>query len=678
MSLNGMGFKNRGEIMSLILGIDTGGTYTDGVIVEYGDKKILHKAKSLTTREDLTIGIENCMKNLDFTDFEDISLVSLSTTLATNAIVEGKGRKTGVILIGDCPEGKLPSNDITVLDGKFDIKGRVIKNLKEKQVEDAIEKFRDTVDAIAISGYASVRNPEHELYVKSKVREMLNLPVACGHELTSSLGFYERTITSILNASLIPIIVELIDATKTVLRKYDINVPIMIVKGDGSLMHESLAAEKPIETILSGPAASIIGGIFLTDQDDAIIMDMGGTTTDIAILTEGVVRKRREGAKVGGWLTRVEAAEIFTFGIGGDSYLHFNMEGQLEIGPQKVWPLCVLGKRYPHLSDELEMFREKEEYQSCSAQKTDCFMLVKTREKLELSQLEMEIIKILEERPHSLFYIAHKLGRDPDYLDLQPLINARVIARISLTPTDILHVEGRYNKWDKRIAEIGVNIFAERLNQSISEFLDNINKFITNKLCIACLQSQDDYKNQSFNFIGEEDLTYSINNVFNNEGELGVLANNILEKPIVAVGAPVSAWMHKVRERLNTSLMIPEHSEVANAVGAAVGQVMETVEVLIRPDQTTKRFIVHAPWSRESFTDLETAVKYAISGAKKYVATTVKGAMRNSYNVNVFDNREDIYTEAFTTNNEDTYVETRIKVIAIGKPSLKVSFVERN
>lgn len=664
--------------MSLILGIDTGGTYTDGVIVEYRDKKILHKAKSLTTREDLTIGIEKCMRNLNFSDFKKISLVSLSTTLATNAIVEGKGRKTGVILIGDWPKGKLPSDNIALLDGKFDIKGRVIKNLGEQQVRDAIEQFRDKVDAIAISGYASVRNPEHELYVKSKVREMLNIPVACGHELTSSLGFYERTVTSILNASLIPIIVELINATKTVLRKYDINVPIMIVKGDGSLMHESLATEKPIETILSGPAASIIGGIFLTDQNDAIIMDMGGTTTDIAILTEGVVRKRREGAQVGGWLTRVEAAEIFTFGIGGDSYLHFNMEGQLEIGPQKVWPLCVLGKRYPHLSDELETFRKKEEYQFCSAQKTDCFMLVKSPEKLELSQLEMEIIKILEERPHSLFYIAHKLDKDPDHLGLQPLVDMGVIARISLTPTDLLHVEGRYNQWDKRIAEIGVNIFAERLHQSISEFLDMANEFITNKLCIACLQSHDDFENQSFNFIGKKDPAYLINNALNDEGELGLLAKNTLKRPIVAVGAPVSAWMHKVGEKLNTSLMIPEHSEVANAVGAAVGQVMETVEVLIRPDQVTKCFIVHAPWSRESFNDLETAVEYAISGAEKYVAATVEGAMSNSYHVNVLHNREDIYTEAFTSNTEDAYVETRIKVIAIGKPSLKVSFVEKN
>ncbi|MEK4535434.1 hydantoinase/oxoprolinase family protein [Peribacillus sp. FSL K6-1552] len=655
----------------MILGIDTGGTYTDGVIVEYGDKKILHKAKSLTTREDLTIGIEKCMRNLNFRDFGNISLVSLSTTLATNAIVEGKGCKTGVILIGDWPKGKLPSDNIVLLDGKFDIKGRVIKNLEGQQVGDAIEQFRGKVDAIAISGYASVRNPEHELYVKSKVREMLNIPVACGHELTSSLGFYERTVTSILNASLIPIIMDLINATKTVLQKYKINVPIMIVKGDGSLMHESLATEKPIETILSGPAASIIGGIFLTDQNDAIIMDMGGTTTDIAILMEGVVRKRREGAQVGGWLTRVEAAEIFTFGIGGDSYLHINMEGQLEIGPQKVWPLCVLGKRYPHLSEELETFRKKEEYQLCSAQKTDCFMLVKKPGKLELGQLEMEIIKILEERPHSLLYIAHKLDKNPDHLELQPLVDTGVIARISLTPTDILHAEGRYNKWDKRIAEIGVNIFAERLNQSIRKFLDMANEFITNKLCYACLLSLSEFENQSINFIDKTGPTY-----LRNKDQFGVLVKNTLKKPIVAVGAPVSAWMHKVSEKLNTSLMIPEHSEVANAVGAAVGQVMETVEVLIRPDQVTTCFIVHAPWSRESFNDLESSVEYAISGAKKYVAATVKGAMSNSYNVNVLQNREDIYTEAFTSNTEDTYVETRIKVIAIGKPSLKVSFVE--
>lgn len=654
--------------MSLIMGIDTGGTYTDGVIIQYSSKKILCKAKALTTKEDLTIGINKCIQSLNFTDFNKISLVSLSTTLATNAIVEGKNCRTGLILIGGRPDGELPADQLVILQGKFDIKGRTIENLDENEVLNSIEKFRGKVDAIAISGYASVRNPIHELYVKNKVREILGIPVACAHELTCSLGFYDRTITTILNASLIPIIDGLIGATKVVLQKNNISAPIMVVRGDGSLMQEAIAIDRPIETILSGPAASIIGGIFLTNSRNAIIMDMGGTTTDIANIQDGVVKIKKEGAKVGGWLTRVKAAEISTFGIGGDSYLHINMEGQLEVGPQKVWPLCVIGKKYPKLIDELENFNKKEGYMLCFAQKTDCFMLVKKPIMQELKQLDKDIINILEDGPHSIFYLSHKLGKDVDNLELHDLANTGVIERISLTPTDILHVEGRYSKWDKKIAEIGVKIFAEQLNLSVQEFLNMAKELITNKLCIACLQSLAEFENQNFNFMDNNGTSYLIEKGLRNAKRFELFdAKYSLKKPILALGAPAAGWMYKVSEKLNTTLMLPEHSEVANAVGAAVGPIMETVEALIRPDKATKCFIVYGPWERKCFDTLENAVEYAVSKAKKYVIT--KCPIDDFYDIQKV--RNDIYTDISVFNTKRIYVETRIKVIAVGKPSCR-------
>ncbi|MCG8483236.1 MAG: hydantoinase/oxoprolinase family protein, partial [Clostridia bacterium] len=195
--------------MALIMGIDTGGTYTDGVIVDPTCKRVLCKAKTFTTKHDLMTGISRCMDQLNDRDVKKVGLVCLSTTLATNAIVEGRGGKAGLLIIGKEPEDKLPVESWQLLRGRLDIKGNVKEDLKEDEIYEAIENLRDKVDAVAISGYASVRNSTHELKVKQMVHEQLDIPVVCAHELTSSLGFHHRTVTAALNAKLIPIISEL-------------------------------------------------------------------------------------------------------------------------------------------------------------------------------------------------------------------------------------------------------------------------------------------------------------------------------------------------------------------------------------------------------------------------------------------------------------------------------------
>ncbi|HYE68762.1 MAG TPA: hydantoinase/oxoprolinase family protein, partial [Anaerovoracaceae bacterium] len=307
--------------MQLVLGIDTGGTYTDSVILDMEKGKIVTKAKALTTKENLSIGVRDSLLNLDFIDYKKISMVSLSTTLATNAVVENKGGEAGLIIIGPKTDIEVPVMKKIFLTGGHDIHGIPLADLDLLQAEKAIREFQGKVDTIAISSYLSIRNPEHELQVRDLIQDLFDIPVVCAHQLTTSLGFFERTITAVLNAKLIPIIKDLNDSVKKVLGEFGIHAPFMMVKGDGCLMDERVAQEKPIETILSGPAASIIGATFLAKTENAVILDMGGTTTDIAIVEKGMPRLNQEGANVGNWLTRVQAAEISTFGLGGDSYL---------------------------------------------------------------------------------------------------------------------------------------------------------------------------------------------------------------------------------------------------------------------------------------------------------------------------------------------------------------------
>lgn len=326
--------------MAYILGIDTGGTYTDGVIYDEENRLVLSKGKALTTHENLHLGIADCLETLDSSLFPSLCQVNLSTTLATNAIVEGQGRPIALFLLGGRPEGKLPAEILKEIPGSFDIRGRQVTPLDEEAVAEAARLIKGRVEAVAISGFASIRNNRHETAARHIVKRMTGLPVVCAHELSSDLGYYDRTVTTALNARLLPVIFELLTAVKAVLAEKGLTLPLMVVTGNGSLVAEQVALERPIETVLSGPAASISGAMVLSGCQNGLILDMGGTTTDIAQVKNGRVKQNRQGAHVGGYHLHVSAARIHTCGLGGDSRIFLDGENRLQIGPQRVCPVC--------------------------------------------------------------------------------------------------------------------------------------------------------------------------------------------------------------------------------------------------------------------------------------------------------------------------------------------------
>lgn len=243
--------------MRLGLGIDTGGTYTDSVILDLDTKEIISRSKALTTHDDLLKGIVDSIDGLR--SHENIQLVSLSTTLATNSVVEGKGCRVGLLTIGKRIVPDLDVSSIGFVDGEFDMRGNIVTELDEMSATNLLNDMKGKVDSIAICGYLSVRYPEHENRLKGLASEILDVPVVCAHDLTSKLGFKERLNTAVMNASLIPEIIGLISSVKDALVEFDIDAPLMIVKGDGSVMSSDVAMERPIDTIMSGPASSQIG-----------------------------------------------------------------------------------------------------------------------------------------------------------------------------------------------------------------------------------------------------------------------------------------------------------------------------------------------------------------------------------------------------------------------------------
>lgn len=334
--------------MSYVIGIDTGGTYTDSVLLETvgtGSESVLKKAKAFTTHENLEIGIENSLNALQLTKHEinAVNKVVLSTTLATNAIVENKLCKTGLILIGERPNGKLATNEIEIVQGQVSIKGYVNINLNKKEVYDAIGRLYEKVEAIAVSGAASVKNPILEQEVKALVNERCDMPVICGHEFVNELGFIDRTNTVVINAGLVGIINRFISSIKCVLNKHDIKAPAFIVRGNGTLVSLDFIGTNPVETVLSGPAASLIGTVHLTNISNAVIADMGGTTTDIGIIKNKRVALSEGGAWIGGWNLKIKSAKLNTVGLGGDSQISI-IEGKIKVGPKRILPLCRGGE----------------------------------------------------------------------------------------------------------------------------------------------------------------------------------------------------------------------------------------------------------------------------------------------------------------------------------------------
>lgn len=332
--------KLKGNAMSqTVLGIDTGGTYTDAVLLDPSDVRVIAKAKSPTTREHLETCIMKSIEGLAINDPSVIDKVVLSTTLATNAIVEGEGRPTGLIIIGAPPKGELPTKFAAQIDGKVNIKGRIVEPVKSEQAEEAVKKIMSKVSAFAVSGMMSTRNAGLELQVKKIIEFITDMPVVCGHELSSQLGFHDRTVTTVLNASLIPIIREFTDSVRKALNGVGIDAPVYIVKGDGSLAVLDFIREKPIETILSGPASSMIGALALAKVKDGIVVDMGGTTTDSGIIENNTLALSPIGAKVGRWQTQVDSAKLFTFGLGGDTSI-VPKDGAPFLTEKRTLPSC--------------------------------------------------------------------------------------------------------------------------------------------------------------------------------------------------------------------------------------------------------------------------------------------------------------------------------------------------
>lgn len=666
--------------MAYFLGVDTGGTYTDAVIVDEAASRVLGKAKSLTTRADLALGIgraADAALAAAGVRADEIALVSLSTTLATNALVEGQGGRVALIFIGfdagDLERGGLTEalngDPVILLDGGHSHAGTEAAALDLPRLEAELTSLADQVMGFAIAARFATRNPAHELAARAAVRRLTGRPVTCSHELSAQLNGPKRALTAVLNARLIGMIDRLVAACERHLAQAGITAPLMVVRGDGALISAAMVRERPIETILSGPAASIVGARWLTGASDALVSDIGGTTTDIALLKDGLPEIDPEGAQVGGFRTMVEAVAMRTWGLGGDSEVHLlttGLKGGLRLGPRRLMPVSLLAveaAEMVHATLDRALSTETAgEYDGRFVVPMGGLAGGQTG---GLSAREAAVLaRITAPMP-----LASALTSRIEVAALERLVARGLVMIAGVTPSDASHVLGRLDAWDGNAATKALTLLARRRTGAGDRFapdgatlaqaiVDQLTAQTVDCLLEAAFAEDPAFAGQDAGALARHPLMTA-----GLRGHSGVVALSArLAVPVIGLGASAPSYYGAVGQRLGCETILPEHAGVANAIGAVVGQVSQRATGLVS-SPGEGRFVAHLPGGLQTFTSRDTALDAMETALRAEAETRARSA-----------GAEDLHTTAYRDIREAEvegramFIEAMISVTASGRP----------
>lgn len=681
--------------MALILGLDTGGTFTDAALLDADAHQVVAHVKALTTRYNLSIGVGAAMANMLEGwggNKADISLVSLSTTLATNAVVESVGGACCLILIGFDDHildraglrEALGNEPYYPIAGGHKQDGRPQTELDVAGLSRAIEAVRGRVSSFAVASHFATRNPEHERRARDILIEQTGLPVSCSFELSSALGGPRRALTTLLNARLISLLDRLVHATEQKMASLDLSCPLMVVKGDGSLLHVDYARTRPVETILSGPAASLAGAAFLADQKAALVADIGGTTTDIARLQQGVALLSHEGAHVGGWRTMVEAAHIRTRGLGGDSEIRADnraMTPSLHLGPRRAIPLSLLATEYPEIKKQLEQQLEQPIAQPHDGRFVMPLMPDGVPEWLNRSEARLAE-QVLEKAPIALADLATTqvaLGA------VDRLIRRGLLILSCFTPTDAAHILGRFDRFDKQAAALGARLLARQKTAAGDMLAQDSEQVSQMSLDTLCLQSAISLLDAAFAEQGEAEHTVSsspflVGSLKQRQRHLSgkgatpactaastssIASTTLkLDLPLIALGASAAAYYPDIARLLGAELIVPPFSEVAGAVGAAAGSVRQRVMILVTQPKDGV-FRIHLPDGLQDKGDLQEALALARTAATEMATRRATAAGASQIETSLSEAIEEIDLGA----GKSLFLQAAITADATGTPA---------
>jgi len=532
-----------------IIGIDTGGTYTDAVLLDVTSKDVVATAKEPTTHHRLSLSTGKALQSLlqqSGVNTNDISRLALSTTLATNAVIERKGARVAAFIIGYVKHFKLPITATIFVKGGHSIRGEEEEALDLDNIVDTIQGIRNEVDAYAVCSAMSMTNPSHELVTEKAISMLDPKPVFCSHTISQHAGMLERAATAALHAKLMPLMKDFIAGVQEAMVANQLDCPVVLITGNGKHVSLADAAERAGITVASGPACTAGFGA-AQNSNHALVVDVGGTTTDIAMVENGEMLISADGCKVGEWLTHMEAVDMFTGGIGGDSHVVIDGKGKISLGPSRVIPLAMAAG-FPGCKNWLG-----------ADLKSKCISLLP-----EFTNVRKEdpIVNALGTGPSTAASIQKRTGFSGIPLNkrLEQLSRNQTIIETGFTPTDALHVLGKITIGDKSEAEDGAKILATLFGMETKEFCEKI-----------ISMTEDRIENLLIDYIIHRYWGKSLTSFISTRNDHPVLGVQFsLKIPLIGIGAAARYFLPRVAERLGTTVNFPEYCEVGNGVGAAL------------------------------------------------------------------------------------------------------------
>ncbi len=666
----------------LFLGIDTGGTYTDAVLwSEAGGPRgaVLAKAKALTTRHDLAVGIAGAVDAVlerAKVDPAAIKLASMSTTLATNALVEGQGGRVALVMIGfseadlarDGLRAALGTDPVIFCPGGHDVHGNA-HALTLDALEAALPELAASVSGFAVCAYFAVRNPAHEIAARDLIRQKTGLPVTASHELSAKLGGPRRALTTLLNARLISMIDRLVAATEGFLLKRGISAPLMVVRGDGALVSAAFARARPIETILSGPAASLVGARHMTGLDNAVVSDIGGTTTDVAVLDYGLPRLDPEGATVGGYRTMVEAVAMRTFGLGGDSEVALEDGGlkpKLLLGPRRLVPLSLAGVAHrEEIAEHLER-----QLRAPNPGRMDGRFAVRTgvpdRLAAGLTGPEAKLYGQIGPVPRPLDTLLTSTAQNAT---LNRLVSRGLVHISGFTPSDAAHTLGKQGNWNAETARLGAELFARKRDGRGQPIAVTPEALAERVLSALTRWSAEAILQTAFAEDGLDGAATVAHALVQRavDATHGIARLTVaLDRPVIGLGASAPLHYAGLPRLVGNQCVVPDDTDVANALGAIVGQVRVTAEAQVsQPKEGLFRVAVGD--TVRDFSDEAAAIEHAEVDVRAIVSGRAVDAGTDTAEIEV---TRDLRTA--TVEGQRTFVEAHVVAVATGRPRIAV------
>jgi N-methylhydantoinase A/oxoprolinase/acetone carboxylase beta subunit len=617
--------------MRIGIGIDTGGTCTDAVAYDYESDSFLAKGKSLTTREDLSIGIGKALDAIPPEYIREAVLVALSTTLATNASLEDKGGRAKLVLFGS-------SRDF-VQYADYDLRhglkrdSYICVNVKpsynstdldepdwESWLKSNEEWLRDADALSAAELFHSINGAQLESKFK-KFAEPFGVNVTCANELAGAVNIVSDGATALLNGKLLPIMNEFVAAAIGDFAKRGCTAPIMVVRSDGTLMASDFAKTQPVETILSGPAASVLAGKSFTDSPDYVIIDMGGTSTDISAVYGGKTEIDRSGIRLGNWRTCVQGVQVTPFALGGDTTIRLKDYKALELTTRKATPMCVAAQRWPEIKEMLRGLLSSKHINKYPLQEI-YYLVREPSETKNFSDDEILLLSELRKGPVSLHDLERKTGLSLYFFDSERLESEGIVMRCALTPTDFMHLKGDYAEFDREGSELAAKYILfvlDRMNpldkprtmdSLVDEAYELVEGHIYQNLASILLQKKYPYK---FSDGIDEQTKYLIQQAWYERGDPNALLAQSFhsQTTLIGVGAPTHVFLPAVAKALHAPALLPEHANVANALGALMAtiNVEKRVEISkIRTAMGEVWYVAHLPSGNKRFDRLADAL----------------------------------------------------------------------